>query len=372
MKRFISITLFIISIALSSTSLSYNDIDNHWAKEYINTMSSLEVLGQFEDVNLYPEQYMNRAECAELISDFFEKHYGYRPDYSGLKNKFPDLLVGTRNTKKIEALSNLFYFTSYTAPGDTFPTGVKKNNIINGYPDGNFHPYNYVTRAEFAKMLITALDCFGYLDIRHFPEFHSDMNYDGNTHWGAYYIGIAYGEKIMNGYSQNMMSDGLLYIEFRPDGMIKRAEAIKMVATAMNRIFYDKANIRYTWDDHLYQVEGEQVPEWHNFYPLDSNADNFTKSIVAARLFFEKTVLPANPQWIDYNEHIWIEDKLNTYGNVVTLYYDGDNPLGNKLFRFIRYKDTTDIICFRDYDVYPHSPSMRYKIDNNSYKIINP
>ena len=35
---------------------------------------------------------------------------------------------------------------------------LTSKKIINGFPDGNFHPYENVTRAQFAKMIVIAID----------------------------------------------------------------------------------------------------------------------------------------------------------------------------------------------------------------------
>ncbi len=217
----------IITGMLSGTSFAYNDINGHWAESYIGEMADGGVLEQFEDSDIIPDRYMNRAECAELISDLMESYYRYVPMIKESNKKFPDLTDGTRNTNKVRALSRIHFYSLFL--GDyNYPFSYPLR-IIDGYPDGTFQPYNNVTRAEFSKMLVLALDSMGILRIGNAGDYYSDFE----KHWGKRYLEIAFGYGIMNGYSiSEVPNTEIKYIEMKPDNPITRAEAIKMTAIA--------------------------------------------------------------------------------------------------------------------------------------------
>jgi len=89
--------------------------------------------------------------------------------------------------------------------------------VINGYPDGTFKPENQVTRAEFAKMILLALNL-------------KPVAAQGNTfpdvsiaHWACPYIESALAYGLVQGYP-----DGT----FRPEGKISLAEAITLIVRA--------------------------------------------------------------------------------------------------------------------------------------------
>ncbi len=92
-------------------------------------------------------------------------------------------------------------------------------NVINGMPNGSFEPYSNVTRAQFAKMLVEALDIESATANLSF----SDLD---KTHWAIEYINIASANKIVNGYE-----DGT----FRPEDNVLYAEAVTMVMRAIGK-----------------------------------------------------------------------------------------------------------------------------------------
>jgi hypothetical protein len=91
--------------------------------------------------------------------------------------------------------------------------------VISGYADGSFHPNENVTRAQFAKMLVTAM---GWpLQTPPTPSF-SDVPAD---FWAYGYIETAIAHGVISGYT-----DGT----FRPSANVTRAQVAKMVFTALN------------------------------------------------------------------------------------------------------------------------------------------
>lgn len=260
MKNKLVLLLLAFSMLITKASFAYSDIDNHWSKTYISNMKEAGVLEQFEDANIYPDQFMNRAECAELISDFLETYYGYKPPYDKNNYKFNDLVGNTRSSDKIRALSRMKYSSYFTSAPGAHSSFLF--SIIEGYPNGNFEPNNNVTRAEFAKMLTCALDCLGYLPAGNSGMYYSDLWSEDFSHWGLRYIDICYGLQVMNGYNSTVDAEGIKYIEFRPDNNITRAEAIKMISGATNRPYIGMpgesptmSSTRHGWESSLYYIE---------------------------------------------------------------------------------------------------------------------
>ncbi len=85
--------------------------------------------------------------------------------------------------------------------------------VIQGYSDGTVKPYNYVSRAEFLKMLfetaeVAVPDSFSYL----FPDVPTGE-------WYTKYVYFAADKGVVVGYPDNY---------FRPTHPVNRAEALKM------------------------------------------------------------------------------------------------------------------------------------------------
>lgn len=89
--------------------------------------------------------------------------------------------------------------------------------VVNGYPDGSFRPEQSVSRAEFAKMIVTALDLSFVL-----VEYPSFQDVPGN-HWALTYVETALMNDLMKGYP-----DGL----FQPSGKITLAEILTVIVRA--------------------------------------------------------------------------------------------------------------------------------------------
>ena len=90
--------------------------------------------------------------------------------------------------------------------------------IVNGYPDGTYKPYDVVSRSELTKLLVTsyrleeeAKKCMGNTSFE-------DVNSVG-IHWASGYINISTNHKFINGYP-----DGT----FKADNTVTYAEAITM------------------------------------------------------------------------------------------------------------------------------------------------
>ena len=94
--------------------------------------------------------------------------------------------------------------------------------IIDGYPDGTFKPENPVTRAEFAKLIVTTMGLGDAAKLM--AGVVTPFSDVPATHWASGYINLAHSQDIVNGYP-----DGT----FKPSGNVTYAEALKMVLCAL-------------------------------------------------------------------------------------------------------------------------------------------
>lgn len=103
-------------------------------------------------------------------------------------------------------------------------------NIVDGYSDGTFKPEGKITRAEFVKMVVCALN----EDLIDYNEGFKDVKAND---WHADYIATAKALGLIDGYA-----DG----SFRPDATIKRAEMAailgKVVDVEIDEKDIDKAS----------------------------------------------------------------------------------------------------------------------------------
>lgn len=89
--------------------------------------------------------------------------------------------------------------------------------IINGYEDGTFKPSGAITRAEFAKIMVSVLN---YTNMGSAAHGFNDID----EHWAKNEIGICANFGIING-----MGDGT----FRPDAPVTYEQAVKMVVCTL-------------------------------------------------------------------------------------------------------------------------------------------
>lgn len=88
-----------------------------------------------------------------------------------------------------------------------------ENSLVGGYPDGTFKPQNNITRAEFAKIVVSAI---GQTPVEGAQSSFKDCA----NHWARGYIEKAKALNILGGYP-----DG----SFKPNSHITRAEMSKMI-----------------------------------------------------------------------------------------------------------------------------------------------
>lgn len=125
----------------------------------------------------------------------------------------------------IMIVTSLFANGTFAAFSDVSDDNAYKNailtlsklSVIDGYEDGTFKPENQITRAEFTKMLITAM---GFGNMTTEPEEFDDVV----DHWARHYIKTAYDMGIINGTGERT---------FEPDNPVTYEQAVKMMVCAL-------------------------------------------------------------------------------------------------------------------------------------------
>lgn len=137
MKKFIG--FFIVGAFLifpASAFAAFSDIrSGSQLESYIEDLVEKGIISGYPDGTFQPERTINRAEALKIIFETIDSQLESSTD-SG----FPDVPQNE-------------WFAKYV-------TTAKKKDIIKGYPDGKYRPTQEVNRAEFIKMVMSALPFF--------------------------------------------------------------------------------------------------------------------------------------------------------------------------------------------------------------------
>lgn len=106
--------------------------------------------------------------------------------------------------------------------------------IMGGYEDGSFRPDKEITRAEFARLLASALNMDEYL--RQGYQYNNDFIDVPREHWASAYISFIAAEADLQGYD-----DGT----FRPEQTITYAEMSKILVNITGYRIYAEKNGGY-------------------------------------------------------------------------------------------------------------------------------
>lgn len=115
------------------TQMPFADCEEHWAKEFINTLYNKNIVSGIDEYAFGPELAVTRAQCAKIIALACELEI--LDEYDGI---FSDVKAD-----------------DWYAP---YVSAVYNSEIVSGYEDGTFRPDRNITRQELAKMLCVAAD----------------------------------------------------------------------------------------------------------------------------------------------------------------------------------------------------------------------
>lgn len=233
---------FMQSLILSqvTNSISYTDVKDVILnyKDYLNIdLSDYEKLNQYQrsqvfsifanqGVNHYEEIadcfYTAVSEAAKRkepgLDDNHSSGGGSGGGSSGRQNSSTTVISGTSISSEIdkpEANEKKIFSDMNHHWAKNVVEKLSEKNIIAGYSDGSFRPDNMITRAEFAKLVVAALDFKGGTT----TEFRDVSEND----WFYNCVNIAAGNGLIIGY------DGL----FVPDAFITRQDAALILYRAL-------------------------------------------------------------------------------------------------------------------------------------------
>lgn len=137
---------------------------------------------------------------------------------------------------------------------ETSVNNLKNIDVINGVSESEFLPNKAVTRAEFAKMMVSSLK----------NEIIAQKDFiDIKGHWGETYIKQVAGMGILNGYE-----DG----SFKPDKEVTYAEAIAILIRSLGYKDLEKNNSKW-YDNYVSKMKELSLNEGMDEFDLESPAN---------------------------------------------------------------------------------------------------
>ncbi len=183
----------------SNFTTSFRDINNHWARVYIEDLTEK---GVFTDSTIFrPDVVLNRAELVKIIietvytAEEIDGCLSRNTQPSWTYVHFPDVLKTD-------------WFAKYVCM-------ARENGIVQGYQDGTFRPSQEVNRAEALKIVFEALG--QSVNVNEALTF-SDVP---SGSWFRNYVAFAIKNNIVQGKSTS---------RFAPADNITRAEIAKIVS----------------------------------------------------------------------------------------------------------------------------------------------
>lgn len=168
-------------------NVHFLDIENHWAKPYITSLTETEVFAN--TTRFFPDEKILRLEVVKVVLEAFDHDIAFSSE-----SVFTDIDP------------NIWYHNYIATAVDL--------GIVSGTQGGSFAPHRNVSRVEALKMIIHASGV--PLDLKTTQQF-SDI--DAGS-WHASYVNFAVKHGIVQGRSDSL---------FEPDSSVTRAEIAKMV-----------------------------------------------------------------------------------------------------------------------------------------------
>ncbi len=169
---------------------------------------------------------------------------------------------------------------------------LRENNIIKGYQDGTFRPFQEINRSETLKMLTLITGVFSEEDFENIDDFDKEPFLDTASHiWYTPYLQSAKDLEIIHGYP-----DGT----FRPYNCINLADTLKIFFLALDKEL-DLPNTDFLYND---------TPENEWFTPFTSFAAS--KNII--NIYNSNTVNPGQKMIRGYLAEIIYRYEMSKLG----------------------------------------------------------
>lgn len=196
-NKFLALVLsFLLLLSFYPTkSLAFSDTRGHWAKAYIDELSSDGLVKGYNDGSFKPDNNMTRVEFYTLINQLagFEKTYTvsftdvnssswyYNEVAKAVKAGYLKPTTGKLNPNRnitreevMEIVAKVYMLRPDTKQTDNFTDKARidparrgyvgalvKDGIVDGYPSGRIEPKKSITRAEVARIIISAKKAYG-------------------------------------------------------------------------------------------------------------------------------------------------------------------------------------------------------------------
>lgn len=172
-----------------AAKINFKDIATHWAKTYIEDISSRGIINGYPDGNYKPDNNISRAELVKIAV----KMFGLKVADKITENPFKDVPASEWYGPYIKVALD--------------------SKIVKGYDEGTFRPNHNVTRVEALKILLEAAKVTLPTNVK------SPFTDVINSGWYAPYVEFAVSNGLANGYSKE---------KFEPARFITRAEVAKI------------------------------------------------------------------------------------------------------------------------------------------------
>ena len=167
---------------------NFNDVDSHWAKNYIVFLSDRNVISGFGDGSFKPNNTLTKAQVIKMINKLYNFNEYDKAKEISTKWYYKDYLIALnygyidedevdKNIMRyelVELLGNLydlhggnFNFKDSNDINNNISStlgALYERGILNGYEDGTFRPYSTLTRAEFCKIISLLFENFKLKD----------------------------------------------------------------------------------------------------------------------------------------------------------------------------------------------------------------
>lgn len=180
--------------------IRYADDEDDPSPPFLNLDEHFAYVVGYPDGLVHPELTITRAEVATIFFRMLTDEV--RNEFWTQTNPYNDVPLTAWYNNAISTLTNL--------------------GVINGRPDGGFHPTDNMTRGEFATLAVR----FFLITEDMYAEVKEDAFTDIANHWANEYINMAYLLELVSGYP-----DGT----FLPNNPINRAEAFTLVNNTLRR-----------------------------------------------------------------------------------------------------------------------------------------
>lgn len=170
-KTLILVASFLIVTFNITVFATFEDINNHWASETINSFVEKEYITN-EEMDFYPDSEITKGELVGIVNKFFaygitdslEENLIIAKQKGYLSNANPEdcitreeiaILICKILSLEISNENEDFFIDSKDISewAKGYVNALVKENIILGYPDNSLKPQQNITKAEFVTVL---------------------------------------------------------------------------------------------------------------------------------------------------------------------------------------------------------------------------